>query len=153
VAIWLPDNYQLLNDLDSSGEIIPKTYEDNRLGCLDVPMYQFAIFFERSKDKVEVSIIHKYTGFDIIYRINCQMADKSSFIIQSMDSHNCGKKHFLKPIRHQEKGILLLEFERVERDWPLISFLFALILIMIGGVSAILWVCIPNSKKKPTQSN
>ena len=151
VTIWLPSNYQLTNDTNSSGEIIPKTNEEDYHLVMLVSMQDFKNFFEKSKDKIEISIIsdNSSLSYNINYRIHCQTTDKNSFIIKSTDSHDCTRRHFLKSVKIDQKtGVLLLE---CKRDWPTISFLFALILIVICGFSAILWVRI--SEKKLTQDN
>jgi len=149
VNIWLPDNYQLMNKINSKAEIIvPQQTEDNE-NCLAVPMCSFKNFFERSKNKIKVSIISdKFSDYYIIYKINCQ-TDVFSFVVKSTDNHYCSRYHFLGQVKLDQKtGILFLECKRA---WLTILSLFALILIVICGFSAILWVRI--SEKKLTQDN
>ena len=149
VNIWLPDNYQLMNKINSEAEIIvPQQTEDNE-NYLDVPMYYFKNFFERSKNKIKVSIISdKFSDYYIIYKINCQ-TDVFSFVVKSTDNHYCSRYHFLGQVKLDQKtGILFLECKRA---WLTILSLFALILIVICGFSAILWVRI--SEKTLTQDN
>ena len=137
VNIWLPDNYQLMNKINSEVEIIvPQQTEDNE-NCLAVPMCSFKNFFERSKNKIKVSIISdKFSDYYIIYKINCQ-TDVFSFVVKSTDNHSCSRYHFLGPVRLDQKaGTLLLE---CKRDWLTLSFLFTITLLVVCVVAITLW--------------
>ena len=151
VNIWLPDNYQLMNKINSEAEIIvPQQTEDNE-NYLDVPMYYFKNFFERSKNKIKVSIISdKFSDYYIIYKINCQ-TDVFSFVVKSTDNHSCSRYHFLGPVRLDQKaGTLLLE---CKRDWLTLSFLFTITLFVVCVVAIILWPFLWPFNLKPVATN
>jgi len=138
VTMWLPSNYEIMNETNSLGEAIPTIPQtEDEENYLVMPMHQFKKFFGKSKDKAKISIICDKSGinYDIIYQITCQATDKNNFIIKSTDSHNHGRKHFLKPVRLDQKtGIFLLE---CERDWSTISFFLAFILLAICFIAII----------------
>ena len=137
VNIWLPDNYQLMNKINSEAEIIvPQQTEDNE-NYLDVPMYYFKNFFERSKNKIKVSIISdRFSDYYIIYKINCQ-TDVFSFVVKSTDNHSCSRYHFLGPVKLDQKtGILFLEYKR---EWTAMLFFFALTFWVIGAIAVTFW--------------
>jgi len=151
VNIWLPDNYQLMNKINSKAEIIvPQQTEDNE-NCLAVPMCSFKNFFERSKNKIKVSIISdKFSDYYIIYKINCQ-TDVFSFVVKSTDNHHCGRIHSLKPVKLDQKaGTLLLE---CKRDWLTLSFLFTITLFVVCVVAIILWPFLWPFNLKPVATN
>ena len=141
VNIWLPDNYQLMNKINSEAEIIvpqqKQTKDNENENCLVVPMHQFKNFFERSKNKIKVSIISdNFSDYCIIYKINCQ-TDIFSFVVKSTDNHSFFGYRFPGPVKFDQKtGILFLEYKR---EWPAILFFFTLTFVVIGVVAVISW--------------
>ena len=138
VTMWLPSNYEIMNETNSLGEAIPTIQQtEDEENYLVMPMHQFKKFFGKSKNKIKVSIISdKFSDYYIIYKINCQ-TDVFSFVVKSTDNHSCSKYHFLKPVRLDQKaGTLLLE---CKRDWPTLSFLFTITLLVVCVVVIILW--------------
>ena len=139
LTMWLPDNYQLMNKINSEAEIIvPQQTEDNE-SCLGVTMPQFKKIFGKCEYKTEISIICDKSGrnYDIIYQITCQAPDKNNFIIKSTNSHNhdYGSKHFLKAVKLDQKtGALLI---KCDKNWPLIIIIFIPTFVVIFVVSSI----------------